>query len=57
MNNISWFAYEMGRQACEEANGDTNKAKNPYMEGSVPWKSWNRGWNSVGMDNREGGGK
>ncbi len=42
---MHWRAYEEGRWACRECKGP-----NPYPVGSVPFKSWNKGW----LDQMEG---
>ncbi len=39
-HKIHYVAYKRGRCACREHNNP-----NPYPEGSVPWHSWNKGWN------------
>ncbi len=45
LEKTHWTAYEQGRYACRECKGP-----NPYPVGSVPFKSWNKGW----LDQLEG---
>ncbi len=46
VTNISLSAYEEGRQAAKQFNGDVSREKNPYPHGSDKWRSWKKGWNS-----------
>jgi len=38
-------AYREGYQASERTNSQPSLAKNPYLEHSLSWESWNQGWN------------
>ncbi len=50
MKRVDWQAYTKGRIACRAVDGEVDEAENPYPEGSFEWEWWNRGWNSVEVE-------
>lgn len=42
----NWEAFKEGHEASQKFDSDSLKAKNPYLEGTDEYYSWNQGWNS-----------
>jgi hypothetical protein len=43
---MNWQCYNEGYNSSVLYDSDTSKGFNPYINGSIEWKSWNQGWNA-----------